>query len=157
MFAELKPLLDNCTSITLVLVNGTDDTVNVTVIPKAKDGQNALLSTPLALTGTVAELDAQFAQLVTSYSAKRTSLAEQFEATATILEAAKQESAKSAVTKKKNSSNKSGSTTSCCTGGGDEDNDDDDVLSDGGGVQFKPDALVAPMAPAASVESDLWG
>ncbi len=149
MFAELKPLLDSCSSVTIVLAAGSDDTLSVTVIPKAKNAQNAVLSTPLALAGTMAELDTEFAGLVIGFAAKRTSLTEQLEATQTILEAAKQEAAKSAVTGKKKSSPKLASTSSlCCTGDSDDDdggNDDDDVN------------VASTEAPAAPSTSDsLW-
>ncbi|MHB1678660.1 MAG: PRTRC system protein E [Sulfuriferula sp.] len=154
MFAELKPLLDNCSSVTIVLAAGSDDTLSVTVIPKAKDSQNAVLSTPLALTGTMAELDAGFAGLVTGFAATRTSLTEQLEATQTILEAAKQESAKSAVTGKKKPSSKSSPTpSSCCTGDDDDDdggNDDDDVNA------ASPEAPAASVPATPSAEDDLW-
>lgn len=108
MFTDLKPLLNNCTSVTIILSSGGDGQFNVIIIPKAKDGQNASLSTPLALTATLEELDAEFAQVVLGYSAKRTSLAEQLEATETILDAAKAEAAKRvAKSKGKNSSSSS--------------------------------------------------
>ncbi len=146
MFAELKPLLDNCFSVTIVLAAGSDDTLSVTVIPKAKDGQNAVLSTPLALTGTLAELDAEFAGLVTGFAAKRITLAQQLEATETILEAAKQEAAKSAVSGKKALPKLSAGVTD--DDGGNDDDDDQGV-----GCCGSPEASV-PATPSA--EDDLW-
>ncbi|MHB0991691.1 MAG: PRTRC system protein E [Burkholderiales bacterium] len=147
MFAELKPLLDNCFSVTIVLAAGSDDTLSVTVIPKAKDGQNAVLSTPLALTGTLAELDAEFAGLVTGFAAKRITLAQQLEATETILEAAKQEAAKSAVSGKKKALPKLSSGVTDDDGGNDDDDDQ------GVGCCGSPEASV-PATPSA--EDDLW-
>ncbi len=149
MFAELKPLLDNCSSVTIVLAAGSDDTLSVTVIPKTKDGQNAVLSTPLALTGTLVELDAEFAGLVTGFVTKRTTLAEQLEATEIILEAAKQEAAKSAVAGKKKALPKPAATSFSCNTGNDEGIGDDDDM----GCCGSPEAS-APAIPSA--EDDLW-
>ena len=153
MFAELKPLLDNCSSVTIVLAAGSDDTLSVTVIPKAKDGQNAVLSTPLALTGTLAELDAEFAGLVTGFVAKRTTLAQQLEATETILEAAKQEAAKSAVSVKKKALPKPSS------GVTDDDDGNDDDDDQGIGCCGKAPEVTVPATPSVPVSSpdDLWG
>jgi len=97
MFKQLASLLANNTAVTLILT-GSAEKMTVTVIPKASktvQGQDAL-STPLVLTGSADELDAGFADLVTGFSDKRKSLAEQFEATAAVLEAAKKSSAESA-------------------------------------------------------------
>lgn len=148
MFTDLKPLLNSCTSVTIVLASGGDDQVNVTIIPKAKDGQNASLSTPLALIATLEELDAEFAQVVLGYSAKRTSLAEQLEATATILDAAKQEAAKSAVAGKGKKPHKPASASS----------DDFDEDEENGGDEKPESSSAAPekLAPAAAPVDDLW-
>lgn len=124
MFTELKSLLDSCSSVSVILANGAGDTVNVTVIPKARDGQNAVLSTPLALSGTLAELDAEFERIVSGYTATRTTLAEQLEATETILEAEKENSAKKLAERKAKKSLPKPSSSTCCTGDDDDDNDD---------------------------------
>ncbi len=98
MFQALQTLLAACASLTVSLVANDNGTITVTVIPKAnKDGDNnASLNTPLVLTGTAEELDAEFAEIISNYSGKRQSLAEQLESTAAILEAAQKESASKA-------------------------------------------------------------
>lgn len=146
MFSELKSLLDSCSSVTVVL-SGSDDTLSVIVIPKVKDGQNAVLSTPLALTGTAEELDDAFVGLVTSYVNKHKSLAEQLEVTQTILDAAKQDAVKRATKGKL----KSLPASSCAVGDGDGDCDadgDDDVAAEVSSTK-------APATPAAPM-ADLW-
>lgn len=148
-FAEIKSLLDSCSSVTVVLSRGSDDTLSVAVIPKVKDGQNAVLSTPLALTGTSVELDAEFAGLLTSYVGKRKSLAEQLEATQTILDAAKQDAVKKAV---KGKSKSSPTIASSCAGSDDDDDDDNDDVSS---PVVSETATGTPAAPAAPM-ADLW-
>lgn len=94
MFVALQTLLATVASITTSMVANEDGTITVTVMPKAKkDGGNAALNTPLSLTGTAEELDAEFATLLASYTTKRSSLAEQLETTESVLEAAKKEAA----------------------------------------------------------------
>jgi PRTRC genetic system protein E len=150
MFAELKTLLDSCSSVSIILANGTDDTVNVTVIPKVKDGQNAVLSTPLALSGTLEDMDAEFAQIVSSYTAKRTSLSEQLEATQTILEAAKDDAAKGLAESRKNKSLPKPKMESSGSTGKDDDDDDDNKGDEGCCMP----AITAAVPKAAS--DDLW-
>ena len=92
MFQSLQSLLAGGT-LALSLTGNPDGTITVLVVPK---GEGALAQ-PLALTATAAELDAQFAECVSSYVTARKSLTEQMEATAAVLAAAKQESAGKAV------------------------------------------------------------
>ncbi len=100
MFTQLEALLKNCTNVTVILASNKDNTLSVTVLPKSKDtGDNAAaLSTPLSLTATAAELDAEFVNVLGGYVNKHQSLAEQLENTNAILEAAKTESQKKATT-----------------------------------------------------------
>lgn len=138
MFQSLQSLLAGGT-LALSLTGNPDGTITVLVVPK---GEGALAQ-PLALTATAAELDAQFAECVSSYVTARKSLAEQMEATAAVLVAAKQESAGKAVkaiTKSATASTvkgKAASTTSDLDGEDDEDE------------ETPPATDVAPAAPAA--------
>lgn len=92
MFQSLQSLLAGST-LALSLTGNTDGTITALVVPK---GEGALAQ-PLVLTATAAELDAQFAECISTYVTSRKSLTEQMEATAAVLAAAKQESAKTAV------------------------------------------------------------
>lgn len=138
MFQSLQSLLAGGT-LALSLTGNPDGTITVLVVPK---GEGALAQ-PLALTATAAELDAQFAECVSSYVTARKSLAEQMEATAAVLVAAKQESAGKAVkaiTKSATAStvkDKAASTNSDLNGEDDE------------GEETPPATDVAPAAPAA--------
>lgn len=91
MFQSLQSLLAGG-SLDLELQGNTDNTISVTVKPKGEGP----LSQPLCLTATAEELDAEFASCVAQYSNARKSLAEQMEATAAVLAAAKSESANKA-------------------------------------------------------------
>ncbi len=67
MFTELMPLLAGRT-VLVTVARESDTTVRATVIPKrAKEGENAALSTPLSFVGTPEELDRDFAKELTAY------------------------------------------------------------------------------------------
>ena len=69
MFKELVPILRN----RAVLMTATaldDDQIRVNVVPKKmKDGDNDALTTPLSVTGTAEELDAQLAATLVGFVA----------------------------------------------------------------------------------------
>lgn len=71
-------------------ITAQGDDLRVVVLPKPKDGANAALSTPLALTASAAELDEKFVATLSSYTASRKSLDEQLEESTNFMEAAKQ-------------------------------------------------------------------
>lgn len=155
MFQELSAFLAHLASLSLTLVGNTDGTLTVTVTPKGAKVAGAL-DTPLSLTGTPAELDAEFANILASYSAKRLSLAEQVAATEAILEAAKNE----ATEKAKKSIAKPSKTVpakSAATGGADEDDDrsDDDDNNDSCSESATSESSSTTTKPAAT-EADLW-
>lgn len=95
MFKSILPLLAGCTSLSLIIVPGDNDELTVSVIPLVdKDSKvPPVVNTPLSLTDTAEELDAQFADLVAAHAATRTSLKEQLEASTSIMEAAKKDAA----------------------------------------------------------------
>lgn len=96
LFKSLQDL-SRSTQIVCIISSDTDSLMKVTVMPKpAKDGENPALSTPLQLVGTPEELDAQFAEVLTSYTATRTSLAESLAASQTVMEAAKKDATEKA-------------------------------------------------------------
>ncbi len=67
MFTELMPLLAGRT-VLITVARESDTTVRATVIPKrAKEGENAVLATPLSFVGTPEELDRDFAKELTAY------------------------------------------------------------------------------------------
>lgn len=92
MFQALLPLLKGG-AMNLSLTGNADNTITVLVAPK---GEGAL-SQPLVLTGTAAELDAEFVSSISSYTSTRVDLKAQLEATEAVLKAAKEESAGKAV------------------------------------------------------------
>jgi PRTRC genetic system protein E len=96
LFKSLQDL-SRSTQIVCIISSDPDGSMKVTVMPKpAKDGENPALSTPLQLVGTPEELDAQFAEVLTSYTATRTSLAESLAASQTVMEAAKKDATEKA-------------------------------------------------------------
>jgi PRTRC genetic system protein E len=67
MFKDLAPLLRQ-RSVLLSLTRLEDDTIRVNVFPKKlADGENEALTTPLSVTGTAEELDAQLPSVLTEY------------------------------------------------------------------------------------------
>jgi len=158
MFTALQTLLATVAGITLSIMANDNGTLTVTLVPKPKkEGGEAALNTPLSLTGTPEELDAEFANIVTSYTSKRQSLAEQLEATTAILEAAQKDASKKAtkaVTKGKGAAagtSEKASTESKTDEGGD-DNDDES----GGSSTAGEDAASAPAEAKSDAASNLW-
>ena len=67
MFKELVPILrDRAILLTVTLVDA--DQIRVNIVPKKlKDGDNDALTTPLSVTGTAEELDAELASTLVGY------------------------------------------------------------------------------------------
>lgn len=83
MFVALEPLLKSCGTLKLTLKMKGDDMV-VFVMPEGET-KDASLRQPLVMTASAAELDAGFVEHLVTYNGAHASLAEQVEATATIL------------------------------------------------------------------------
>jgi PRTRC genetic system protein E len=67
MFTELMPLLAERT-VLITVARESNTTLRATVIPKrAREGENAALSTPLSFVGTPEELDQNFGRGLTEY------------------------------------------------------------------------------------------
>lgn len=160
MFQALQTLLATVASLSMNLVLNGDGTITVTVMPKGKkEGENAL-NTPLSITGTAEELDAEFAGILAKYNGKRLSLAEQLEATEAILEAAKQEASKKATTAVKKGSSKASTGTSPATGGEEEEEEpgggDENASSSTSAAPASPSALASTEPAAAPAASNVW-
>jgi PRTRC genetic system protein E len=67
MFKELQPVLrDRAVLLTVTLVD--DDQIRVNIVPKKlKDGDNDALTTPLSVTGTAEELDAELSTTIVGF------------------------------------------------------------------------------------------
>lgn|SRR5574340_259423 len=149
MFQELQPLLATVASLTISMVENTDGTITLTVLPiGVKKGSK--LDSQMQLVGTAAELDEGFAAHLNSYTAKRQSLADQLAATEAILEAQKKEAAdKAKKTIAKSSKTETGS---------DPEPEDDEQLGDDengagnttpGSSETSTSTATAPQAPAS--------
>uniref|UniRef100_UPI003F492EF2 PRTRC system protein E n=1 Tax=Cupriavidus taiwanensis TaxID=164546 RepID=UPI003F492EF2 len=88
MFTELAALVRASEKVVVTLTM-QGDLMSIVVVPVIKNAADAALTTPLALSATPAELDEGFAQALAGVTAARQSLAEQAEATKSLLEAAK--------------------------------------------------------------------
>lgn len=157
IFTKIAELLAGNTAVTL-LVTGNKDALNVTLIPKpSKTGEGVeALGTPMILSGTAAELDAGFADLIGQFDVKQKSLAEQFEATAAVIEAAKKassEKAAKAVTSTAKSAAKKPGATAAAAEDDVPSGDDDDAQPQGDGAKASADA----QQPATAPTSNLFG
>lgn len=124
MFTDLAPLVRASDKV-VVTLSMQGDLMSVVVVPVIKNAADAALTTPLALSATPAELDAGFADVVCGVSSAHRSLAEQAEATRSILDAAKSSQSTKATKALAKAAPKSSSTD-----GEDGDDDDDAQASD---------------------------
>jgi PRTRC genetic system protein E len=96
LFQSLQELSQSTTIACFISSEG-DGLMKVTVMPKpGKEGENPALSTPLQLVGTPEELDEKFAEVLTSYTASRTSLLESLAASQAVMDAAKKDATEKA-------------------------------------------------------------
>lgn len=162
MFKELFELARASGPLTVAVSADTPPgQMTVVVIPKSGGAKDEpALATPLSLTATPEEFDADFTTVLASYRGQRQSLAEQVAATNEVLAAAREESvqrgskaATKALAKPKPSSSATASTAS------DERDEDDD---DGGDAPQTPSthagsATPLTNAPAKPGAPDLFG
>jgi len=162
MFKELFELARASGPLTMAVSADTPPgQITVVVIPKSGGAKDEpALATPLSLTATPEEFDADFTTVLASYRGQRQSLAEQVAATNEVLAAAREESvqrggkaATKALAKPKPSSSATASTAS------DERDEDDD---DGGDAPQTPSdspgrATRLTNAPAKPGAPDLFG
>lgn len=154
LFKTLAGLLAGNTALTM-LVTGSEDAMTVTLIPKPRmmrEGEEAR-ATPMILTGAAAELDAGFCDKLASFVDGHKSLDEQFEVTATVLEAAKKASAEKAakgVTKTAKAATAKPETAAAKSPpGSDHEHEDDDGNDDGNvGGEAASAAAASSAAPA---------
>jgi len=167
MFKQLQALLKNGGSINMLIAANKDGTLSVTVLPKpSKTGDDtAALSTPLSLTATADELDAEFVTLLSNYVGSHESLAEQIENTNAILEAAKKESQKKATTSISKSSTAKPATPATATeatvggeeGGLDEEEENGQSVTDTGSDTGTGSSDNSQPAAEVAATPALWG
>jgi PRTRC genetic system protein E len=95
MFTELYALASDATLTLVIDADAKQRRMTINVVPKPKkDHGEAALSKDLSLTATPEEFDAEFLQVLQGYREQRRGLLEQAQATAEVLAAAKDASAK---------------------------------------------------------------
>jgi len=144
MFTQLIPLVRASDKVVLTLTM-QGDTMSVVVMPVIKDAADPALTRPLILSATPAALDAELAGAVTSVTEAHRSLAEQAEATKSILDAAKSTQSSTATKALAKAASPSTSDATSVTG-------DDDESENGVGAQ---PAAKAPTSAPASTGTDL--
>jgi PRTRC genetic system protein E len=139
MFTELAPLVRAADKVVLTLTM-TGDAMTVVVMPVIKNAADAALTMPLSLTATPAELDAEFAATLTGVTDAHRSLAEQAEATKSILDAAKSTQSSKAT--------KALTKAASPSGGAADDGDDDAEEAGSTAADAKVEAKADTAAPA---------
>lgn len=86
MFKELAELA-RTTTLSLLISSVSDTEMKVLVIPKAKEGANSALSTPLELIATPEELDEKLGGILTQYTTNRKTLEQSLEENRLYMEA----------------------------------------------------------------------
>lgn len=146
MFSQLVPLVQSSEKVVLTLTM-QGDAMSVVVVPVIKNPTDGALMTPLALTASPAELDAGFADAVSAVTDAHLSLAEQAEATKSILDAAKStQSAKATKALVKASPTSTSSAV---------DADDEDGEGAEGSAASGDEAKAEPVQPAESAGTNL--
>lgn len=140
MFTELAPLV-RATDKVVITLSMTGDAMSVVVMPVIKNAADAALTTPVSLTATPAELDAGFAVAITAVTDSHRSLAEQAEATKSILDAAK-------TTQSSKATNALAKAASPSSAAPSSDSDDDDDDGDVPAADTKAEANAEAGAPA---------
>jgi PRTRC genetic system protein E len=131
MFKELFELARASGPLTMAVSADTPPgQMTVVVIPKAGDAKDEpALATPLSLTATPEEFDADFNTVLASYRGQRQSLAEQVAATNEVLAAAREaavQKGSKAATKALAKPKPSSSSVTASMAGDERDEDDDD-------------------------------
>ncbi len=145
LFKSLAGYLAGNLAVTLSVASAEDGKLRVTVLPKPRqktEGDGAALATPLVLTGSPDELDANFEQLVATHVRAQQSLAEQLEATTAVIEAAK----KAASSKAAKAVSKPAATAKAASA------EDDD--GDAGNTPAPAATALAPAPAAGAVTAD---
>lgn len=163
MFKELFELARASGPLTMaVSADMPPGRMTVVVIPKSGDAKDEpALATPLSLTATPEELDAEFTTVLASYRGQRQSLAEQVAATNEVLAAAREASVQKgskAATKALAKARPSSSSATASMAGDERDEGDDD---DGDSPQIPSTHVGSAMpltnAPAKPGAPDLFG
>jgi PRTRC genetic system protein E len=99
LFHQLFQLAQSAALTLTISADASDGRMTINVVPKPNaDLKEPALATPLSLTATPDEFDADFMRVLSTYRASRQSLAEQADATNEVLAAAQQASAKRGAT-----------------------------------------------------------
>lgn len=145
-FTNLADLLGGGTSRLNILLSKstTGDEITVVVIPTVEGDEKlkSAIARPLSLTGTAAELDAEFAGLLGQYATQRKSLSDQINAELTIMAADAKASAKRATDKlqSKKEKAKAGSEMSTATPSAADPDDEADDQNDESDAQASSEA-----------------
>lgn len=138
--------------------------LSIVLMPVAKEGQDAALSHPVKLEGTVEEIEAGFENALAKYATARANLTEQLDATLTLLDAAQKSSAAKAAEGAKGKTKTpakapAGKPAAAPADPLDEidDNDDDAMVGDEGGEGAATAAPASAPAPVALATGNLFG
>lgn len=158
MFKKLMELAQQGDFTLAVRAVPNDKTLlTVIVAPLAKEGQDPALSQPFRMTGTVDELEANFASTMDRFIGAREALTEQLDATLAILEEAKKNSAKKATdalhgkARKAAAAAPAGAPAAAGTAStGFAEEDEEDAAQETGAAREHSGATQASAAPATS-------
>lgn len=163
MFKELFELARASGPLTMAVSADTPPgQMTVVVIPRSGDAKDEpALATPLSLTATPEELDADFTTVLASYRGQRQSLAEQVAATNEVLAAAREASVQkgSKAATKALAKPKPSSSAATASMAGDERDEDDDDGGDAPQSRSTDAGSATPLtdAPAKAGAPDLFG
>lgn len=136
MIKQILQLLATCASVNILAVQTAEGKLSLTFIPKAKESGGPSMATPFNLTGTPDELEAGIASALDQINGSRETLAEQVEATNTVLAQAAKDAAEKGSKALKGKQEKPGTasksaSTASAGDSGSEDSNEDEASNDG--------------------------
>lgn len=149
MFQVIEQLVRSAGKLSMTLRMDGDQMVIVAIPQADSKDKEAALRQPLVLTGLPAELDAGFADALTSYAGARRSLVEQVAATTAIIEAAEKDQAgKAKKTIAKNSKPALPAPSKASTSSEDPEDEDTETREDGNSSEAAEQSSTAANATA---------
>jgi PRTRC genetic system protein E len=148
---QIMTLLAHCASVNILAVQTPEGALSLTFIPKAKEGGAASMAAPFNLTGSPEELESGIASALEKINGGRATLAEQVEATNTLLAQAAKDAAEEGSKALKGKPAKPAAPSKVFSATTADEDDSDDESTDTGNGDGDEKAATTPASSSGSV------